>query len=148
MFSVWPAYVCVCVCVCALYACHMWKEREREKKNNLSKIWHMHKCLSSEENPWSKHVAWHNIIFNSVASSILTAARLTPPPPRNLFTRCNLEVLGTFSLPSCLSVDLELIEEPEDAGLTDRPLRLVASLFWFVCAVLLLVRGEPLGPFP
>lgn len=45
-------------------------------------------------------------------------------------------------------MDLELIEEPEDAGLTDRPLRLVASLFWFVCAVLLLVRGEPLGPFP
>lgn len=27
-------------------------------------------------------------------------------------------------------------------ALTDRPLRLVGSLFWFVCAVLLLVRGR------
>lgn len=26
-------------------------------------------------------------------------------------------------------------------ALTDRPLRLVGSLFWFVCAVLLLVGG-------
>lgn len=42
-------------------------------------------------------------------------------------------------------------------ALTDRPLRLVASLFWFVCAVLLLVRGREEsgeragrapGPFP
>lgn len=30
-------------------------------------------------------------------------------------------------------------------ALTDRPLRLVASLFWFVCAVLLLVRGRVRG---
>lgn len=30
-------------------------------------------------------------------------------------------------------------------ALTDRPLRLVASLFWFVCAVLLLVRGGGSG---
>ncbi len=69
-------------------------------------------------------------------------------PPQDLFSRRNLEVLGAFSLPSSPSVDLELIEEPEDAGLTDRPLRLAASLFWFVCAVLLLVRGSLWARFP
>lgn len=81
-----------------------------------------------------------------MASSIFTVARLFPP--QDLFSRRNLEVLGTFSLPSSVSVDLELIEEPEDAGLTDRPLRLAASLFWFVCAVLLLVRGSLWARFP
>ncbi len=109
-------------------------------------MWHMYKCVSSEETVWGKHVAWHNIISISVASGIFTVELVSPP--QDLFSRRNLEVLGTFALPSSPSVDLELIEEPEDAGLTDRPLRLAASLFWFVCAVLLLVRGSLWARFP
>lgn len=62
-------------------------------------------------------------------------------PPQNLFCRRNLEALGTFSLPFSLSMDLEPIEASVDAGLTDRPLRLVASMFWFLCAVFLLEGG-------
>lgn len=73
---------------------------------------------------------------------------LSLSPPQDLFSRRNLEVLGTFSLHSSPSVDLEPIEEPEDAGLTDRLLRLAASLFWFVCAVLLLVRESLWACFP
>lgn len=77
------------------------------------------------------------------------ASSLEPvSPTQDLLSRRNREALGTFSLPSSVSVDLELIEEPEDAGLTDRPLRLAASLFWFVCAVLLLVRGSLWARFP
>lgn len=105
----------------------------------------MHKCMSSEEKPQSKHVAWHNIISNCGVKHLHCSSSL---PPQNLFRRRNLEAVGTFLLPSSPSVDLELIEEPEDAGLTDRPLRLVARLFWFVCAVLLLVRGSLWARFP
>lgn len=76
-----------------------------------------------------------------MASSIITVTQ-------DLFIRRNLEVLGTFSPPFSPSVDLEPIEEPEDASLTDWPLRLVASLFWFVCAVLLLARGSLWACFP
>lgn len=87
-------------------------------------------------------------IFTVERLSLSLAPSLALSPPQDLFCRRNLEVLGTFSLPSSPSVDLELIEEPEDAGLTDRPLRLAASLFWFVCAVLLLVRGSLWARFP
>lgn len=50
-------------------------------------------------------------------------------------SRRNRDVLGSPPFLSSLAAGLELIEDPEDTGLTDRPLRLVASPLWLVCEI-------------
>lgn len=50
-------------------------------------------------------------------------------------SRRNRDVLGSPPFLPSLATDLELIEEPADTGLTDRPLKLAASPLWLVCEI-------------
>lgn len=50
-------------------------------------------------------------------------------------SRRNRDVLSSPPFFPSLATDLELIEEPEDTGLTDRAFRLAASPLWLVCEI-------------
>ena len=116
-------WVCLCVCVCVGGERLCGWEGASETERSARTCSNIHFC---------------------VASGIFTAAWF----PQDFLGRRSRDVLAALCLPSSLAAGLELIEEPEDWGLTDRPLRLVASLLGFVCSVLLTRRGSLPACFP